>query len=320
MVIRSEPEYQEARRRLEQDREVAARQREALAAAGLPADQVERAMQPLLSFQAQLAEEIEWYEHVCRRSLPEMRWLIQLGRLLIALRIADGLTQRELAERLEVSESVVSRDERNEYHGITLERAQRVLDALGETVAARVEEPSAEVERRVLAGVGKERAWSVGIHSLGNGIRLSMCSVKLTGAAHGLGLLKQKSCTGWSERLRRASFRGDAQARYLSIRIPRTFSLATRVNFGLRALSGSGTGVLTWFVSSKRIVPSASRHLRSRELSITQRVSFRLADTVRGYTKRISVCRWSQPRHRGGSEPRLSAMGSDWFGPQQIAS
>ena len=33
--------------------------------------------------------------------------------LLIALRIAKGLTQRELAERLEVSETQVSRDERH---------------------------------------------------------------------------------------------------------------------------------------------------------------------------------------------------------------
>src|SRR4029079_10758009 len=49
-----------------------------------------------------------------------------------------GLTQRELAERLGISESLVPRDERNEYHGITVERAQRILDALGETVRGRV--------------------------------------------------------------------------------------------------------------------------------------------------------------------------------------
>lgn len=142
-MIRNEAEYQEARRRLEQDREVAERQRAALSAAGLPPEQVERAMQPLLSFQAQLAEEIEWYENVRRRNFPSIQRLTQLGRLLIALRIANGLTQRQLAERLGVSESVVSRDERNEYHGLTLEWAQRVLDALQETITARVEDPEA---------------------------------------------------------------------------------------------------------------------------------------------------------------------------------
>ena len=48
--------YQEARRRLEHNREVAERQRTALVAAGLTPEEVERAMQPLLSFQAQSEE------------------------------------------------------------------------------------------------------------------------------------------------------------------------------------------------------------------------------------------------------------------------
>jgi transcriptional regulator with XRE-family HTH domain len=48
----------------------------------------------------------------------------------VALRIARGISQREFAERLGVHESQVSRDERNDYHGITVDRANRVLDAL----------------------------------------------------------------------------------------------------------------------------------------------------------------------------------------------
>ena len=65
-----------------------------------------------------------------------------IGRLLIAVRIAQGMTQRELAERLAVHESQVSRDERNEYHGITVERASRILEALGVTVRSIVETKS----------------------------------------------------------------------------------------------------------------------------------------------------------------------------------
>jgi transcriptional regulator with XRE-family HTH domain len=87
-----------------------------------------------------LEEEVAWYEDVRRRKFPAIRRLTQIGRLLIALRIANGLAQRELAERLGVSEAVVSRDERNEYHGITVERAQRILDALGASVMTQVEE------------------------------------------------------------------------------------------------------------------------------------------------------------------------------------
>ena len=147
-MIRSEAEYQEALRRLEQDRRVAAAQRDALVAAGLSSAEVERAMGPLHSFQAQLEEEIAWYEEVRRRSFPVIRRLTEIGRLLIALRISNCLSQRELAERLGVSESVVSRDERNEYHGITVERAQRILDALHASVVARVEESSSPVPER----------------------------------------------------------------------------------------------------------------------------------------------------------------------------
>src|SRR5713226_7318908 len=140
-MIRNETEYQEALRRLVQDGEVAAKQRAALEAEGLTPAEVERAMAPLLSFQAQLAEEADWYERVRRREFPVITRLTQIGRLLVALRIAHGLTQRGLAERLGISESLVSRDERNEYHGITVERAQRILDALNETITAQVEEP-----------------------------------------------------------------------------------------------------------------------------------------------------------------------------------
>jgi DNA-binding XRE family transcriptional regulator len=152
-MIRNESEYQEALRRLRQDREVADRQRAALTAAGLNPDEVERAMQPLLSFQAQLAEEIDWYEDVRRRNFPVIRRLTELGSLLIALRIANGLTQRELAQRLGVSEASVSRDERNEYHAISVDRAQRILDALGATLLTSVEEPTVPTHDEKLAHV-----------------------------------------------------------------------------------------------------------------------------------------------------------------------
>jgi DNA-directed RNA polymerase specialized sigma subunit len=150
-LIRNENEYKEALRRLDQDRHVAAQQRAALQSAGLAPVEVERAMEPLLSFQEQLAEEIEWYERVRRREFPVIRRLNHLGRVLIALRIANNVSQRDLAERLGVSESVVSRDERNEYHGITLERAQRILDALQEGVVITVDEPRLQDETRELS-------------------------------------------------------------------------------------------------------------------------------------------------------------------------
>lgn len=151
-MIRSEKEYSEARERMKRDQQFAEQQRAALQAQGLSPEECARAMEPLLSFQAQLEDEVVWYERVCRRDFGPILRLTNVGRVLIALRIANGLSQRALADRLGVSEAQVSRDERNEYHGLTLERAQRILDALGETVTARVEEKTSPVVARELAG------------------------------------------------------------------------------------------------------------------------------------------------------------------------
>ena len=62
---------------------------------------------------------------------------------------ANALTQRAPAQPLDVNESQVSRDERNEYYGITIERAQRILDALRTEVVTRVVEPTEERESEV---------------------------------------------------------------------------------------------------------------------------------------------------------------------------
>ncbi|HXT34032.1 MAG TPA: helix-turn-helix transcriptional regulator [Chloroflexota bacterium] len=139
-MIRNDREYQEAQRRLKDDQDFIAAQHRALDDLALSADEVERAMQPALSFHAQLVEEVEWYERVRQRDFETIHSLKAIGRLLIAARMANGLTQQELAERLSVSQAQVSRDERNEYHGITVERAQLILDRLGEKLTARLDE------------------------------------------------------------------------------------------------------------------------------------------------------------------------------------
>ena len=91
------------------------------------------------SFHLQLEEEVESYEKLKRGEFEELENLHGLRSLLMALRIAQGVSQRELARRLNVHESQVSRDERNEYFGITLERAIKILDALNVKLRTRVE-------------------------------------------------------------------------------------------------------------------------------------------------------------------------------------
>jgi DNA-directed RNA polymerase specialized sigma subunit len=138
-MIRNENEYQQARARLEAERERLAGYIKSWKEQGFTREQIAKLREPLESFHLQFVEEVESYERLRRGQFSEFENLQGLGQVLIGLRIARGMTQRELAERLGVSETMVSRDERNEYHGITVERAVRVLDALGARLTTRVE-------------------------------------------------------------------------------------------------------------------------------------------------------------------------------------
>ena len=138
-MIRNEHEYGEAVQRIGDEAQRLQQQEGKLVEMGLGPEEIKRAMDPVRSFHQQLSEEVESYERLKRGEFEELQNFHGVGQLLVALRIAQGLNQRELADRLGVHESQVSRDERNEYHGVTVERAQRVLDALGVEVRSIVE-------------------------------------------------------------------------------------------------------------------------------------------------------------------------------------
>jgi ribosome-binding protein aMBF1 (putative translation factor) len=142
-MIRNEAEYQEASKRLSEEAVRFQEHRQRLKQTGLNDLEIKRAIDPLESFHLQLREEVEAYERLKRGEFEDLDNLTGLGHLLITSRIAQGLTQRELARRLGVHESQVSRDERNEYFAITLERAVKVLDALNVRLRTQVAiEPS----------------------------------------------------------------------------------------------------------------------------------------------------------------------------------
>jgi hypothetical protein len=129
-MIRSDNEYKAAVERVRVERTAMNAERAKLKKQGLSADEIKRATDPFQSFHLQLVEEIEHYERLRRGEIPAITDLRSIGQMLISLRIAAGVSQRELADRLGVHESQISRDERNEYGGITIERAAKVIDAL----------------------------------------------------------------------------------------------------------------------------------------------------------------------------------------------
>ncbi len=138
-MIRTDSEYQQALIRLEAERKRVEDHVASWRAEGFTESEVAKLLQPLEAFHAQYVEKVQSYERLKRGEFREFDNLQGLGRVLIGLRIARGVTQRELAQRLDVSETMVSRDERNEYHGITVERANRIVEALRVRLVTRVE-------------------------------------------------------------------------------------------------------------------------------------------------------------------------------------
>ncbi len=87
-----------------------------------------------------LRDDLDRYEalktgKVKKRSVRSLR---ELPVLLIEGRIAAGLTQRQLAERLALPEQQIQRYESTMYSGVSLDRLQDVADALGLEIEERV--------------------------------------------------------------------------------------------------------------------------------------------------------------------------------------
>ena len=140
-MIRTDTEYKKAVERLEEELETLKAQRAHFKKLGHEGEELERLMQPMISFHEQLKEEVDVYEKMKRGDLGVLKDFTNIGRWLIGIRIASGLSQKELAKKLGVSQAQVSRDENNEYHGITTEKAQRILETLGIQFTAVIDEP-----------------------------------------------------------------------------------------------------------------------------------------------------------------------------------
>jgi hypothetical protein len=131
IVIRNDREYREAQRRIKEHAHRLVEEKRTLEGMGLDDGEVRYGLNPLHSYHNSLLEEVNAYERLKAGKLPTLSSLDGLGRFLVEARIAAGITQRELARRLEDHETHVSRDENNDYRGITVARAERILAALG---------------------------------------------------------------------------------------------------------------------------------------------------------------------------------------------
>lgn len=112
----------------------------------------------------ELREELSAYEalQAGRSKVLALSSLEELPAALIQARIAAGLTQRQLADRLGMKEQQLQRYEATQYSGASLERIQEVVAALGVKVREDVFLPGADVSnarvvrRAATAGLNKE--------------------------------------------------------------------------------------------------------------------------------------------------------------------
>ena len=107
---------------------------------GLGEEEIKRVTDPFRSFHEQLQEEVTSYERLKRGEFDGIENLHGLGSLLVSLRICPG----PLATGVGCpSWAFMNRKSRamsgNEYHGITLDRASRILEALGARLITRVQ-------------------------------------------------------------------------------------------------------------------------------------------------------------------------------------
>jgi len=90
----------------------------------------------LSALEAQLSDleaELREYENLQEKhnDALEITSLAELPSVLIKARIAGGLTQKQLADKLGIKEQQVQRYEATDYAGASLQRIQQVLEALG---------------------------------------------------------------------------------------------------------------------------------------------------------------------------------------------
>ena len=84
----------------------------------------------------QLEEDLREYDGLKSGglTLPKVERLDQIAPFVAKIRIARGVSQTELGQRLGVSKQVISRYEETDYQTVAIARLQEILDAMGVTV------------------------------------------------------------------------------------------------------------------------------------------------------------------------------------------
>lgn len=133
-MIKNERQYRITRSRADEVRRSFTELANADLPEGLDPDMRELQAQALQSVLADLEAELADYDALHDATQFAATGLSQLPITLIRARIARGLTQRQLAERIGLPEQTVQRYEAADYAGVSFARLVEIADALEVTI------------------------------------------------------------------------------------------------------------------------------------------------------------------------------------------
>ncbi|MDR6227035.1 helix-turn-helix domain-containing protein [Desmospora profundinema] len=128
-MLHTEQEYKKTLHKMKEFEEHMRQVQQQLQDEGYNTEEVERAVGPLRNLYDDMKWEVDLYERCQKGNFQGIQH--DFGKMLIAYRIYRGWSQAELARRLNVSRAQISKDESNEYHGISYVKAQRIMQVLG---------------------------------------------------------------------------------------------------------------------------------------------------------------------------------------------
>jgi len=98
---------------------------------GIDSKGIDMLISPMKFMMEQMKFEVNEYKKIKNGYIP--KYLLsfdKLGELIIVLRIKNGLTQKELGDKIGVAQSQVARNEFNEYHGTSLGNLKKIIKML----------------------------------------------------------------------------------------------------------------------------------------------------------------------------------------------
>ncbi len=133
-MIKNERQYKITRSRAEKVRNTIGELQRTALPDGLQPEMRELQLDALRGTLGDLEVELAEYDALHDATLIEADGIEQLPTALIRARIACGLTQRQLAERVSLQEQAIQRYEATDYAGVGFARLVEVADALDLTI------------------------------------------------------------------------------------------------------------------------------------------------------------------------------------------